>query len=209
MTPEPPCFSADKAHPSCSPLQRSMPASLAHAGVGGARSRAMSDRTIPEQPPRHRDLGQLERDVAAVADHLGADLDQLGPQRRQRLPRDLVGQRQGAQQVGQVVRERVQLQPHGVGGEAVTREPRPGDRVLAFLDLLLRRAALIIERHHRVGGARHIGDNAADPRIEFAGVPLHLHKYTIRLPANAVLQKSIAGGVVRITGWPGREVRVG
>jgi hypothetical protein len=27
--------------------------------------------------PRHRDLGHLERDVAAMADHLGADLDQL------------------------------------------------------------------------------------------------------------------------------------
>jgi hypothetical protein len=27
--------------------------------------------------PRHRDLGHLERDVATVADDLGADLDQL------------------------------------------------------------------------------------------------------------------------------------
>jgi hypothetical protein len=33
---------------------------------------------IGKHLPRHRDLGQLERDVAAVADHLGADLDQMG-----------------------------------------------------------------------------------------------------------------------------------
>jgi len=30
-----------------------------------------------EQFPRHRHLGQLERDVAAMADHLGANLDPL------------------------------------------------------------------------------------------------------------------------------------
>jgi hypothetical protein len=33
-----------------------------------------------EHLPRHRDLGHLERDVPAVADHLGTDLDQLLPQ---------------------------------------------------------------------------------------------------------------------------------
>ena len=38
---------------------------------------------FPEQFPRHRDLGQLERDVPAMADHFRTDLDQLLPQRRQ------------------------------------------------------------------------------------------------------------------------------
>jgi hypothetical protein len=28
-----------------------------------------------EQPPWDRNLGKLERDIATVADHLGADLD--------------------------------------------------------------------------------------------------------------------------------------
>ena len=32
-----------------------------------------------EQLPRHRNLGQLERDVPAMADDFGADLDQLLP----------------------------------------------------------------------------------------------------------------------------------
>jgi hypothetical protein len=32
---------------------------------------------IPEHQPRHRDLGHLERNVAAVADDLGTDFDQL------------------------------------------------------------------------------------------------------------------------------------
>ncbi len=37
-----------------------------------------------EQFPRHRDLGQLERDVPPVTDDLGTDLHQLFPQRAQR-----------------------------------------------------------------------------------------------------------------------------
>jgi len=32
---------------------------------------------IGEHLPWHRDLGHLERDIAAVADDLGADLDEL------------------------------------------------------------------------------------------------------------------------------------
>ena len=39
---------------------------------------------LGEEHPRHRNLGQLERDVAAVADDLGTDLDYLLPQRGQR-----------------------------------------------------------------------------------------------------------------------------
>ncbi len=34
---------------------------------------------FPEQFPRNRNLGQLERDVPAMADHFGTDLDQLLP----------------------------------------------------------------------------------------------------------------------------------
>ena len=40
---------------------------------------------FPEQFPRHRHLGQLERDVLPVADHLGVDLHELLAQRRERL----------------------------------------------------------------------------------------------------------------------------
>ncbi len=45
-----------------------------------------------EQLPRHRHLGQLERDVPAVADHLGADLHELLAQRRERLVSHLLRQ---------------------------------------------------------------------------------------------------------------------
>ena len=48
-----------------------------HAGAGGARSRAISDRISANSPAGHRDLGELERDVSAVTDDLRADFDQL------------------------------------------------------------------------------------------------------------------------------------
>jgi hypothetical protein len=82
-------------------------------------------------------LGQLEHDVAAVAHDPGANLDQLLAERRQRPVLDLLGQGQGAHEVGRLVGQRVQLEPHRVVPEGVTGQPRPAKRVLAFLDVLL------------------------------------------------------------------------
>ena len=55
-------------------------------GSSRHRRRTQSDdprQDLPEHPPRHRDLRHLERDIAAVADHLRADLDQLYTKRDQ------------------------------------------------------------------------------------------------------------------------------
>src|ERR1039458_9839863 len=79
----------------------------------------------------------LESDIAAVAHHLRADLDQLLLQARQRPVLDRFRRRQRAQEVAKVVGERMKLKPHGVGGESPARQPRPLDRALAFLDPLL------------------------------------------------------------------------
>jgi hypothetical protein len=42
--------------------------------LGGARSRAISDRTSAKDLPRHGDLGHLERHIVALADDLGVIL---------------------------------------------------------------------------------------------------------------------------------------
>ncbi len=83
-----------------------------------------------------------------MPDDLGADLDLPVARRGQRSVLDLLGQRQGAQEARQVVGQGVQLQPHGVGGEPHAGQPRPGDCVLAFFDVLLRRATLVVEGNH-------------------------------------------------------------
>ncbi len=46
---------------------------------------------FPEQLPRHRHLGHLERDVATMADHVGADLDQLFAERGDRPTLGILG----------------------------------------------------------------------------------------------------------------------
>ena len=68
----------------------------------------------PKQLPWHRHLGHLEDHGAPVAHNLGADLHQPLAKRRQRPLLDLIRQRQGAQEVGEVVGERMKLQPHRV-----------------------------------------------------------------------------------------------
>jgi hypothetical protein len=68
-----------------------------------------------------------------VADNLGADLHQPLAQRGYRPLRHLGRQRQCAPEVGEVIGQRMKLQPNGIGGEAMARQPRPGDGVFAFL----------------------------------------------------------------------------
>ena len=66
----------------------------------------------------------------------------------------------------------MQLETNRVGGEGTARKARPFDRALAFLDPLLRRAAVVVEGDDPLGRARQVGDDEADPRIKLAGVPL-------------------------------------
>ena len=97
---------------------------------------------------RNRRLGQLERDVPAMADHVSTDLHQFLPQRGQRPMLDLLWQSQRRHEVGKIVGQGVKLQPDGVVAELAARQPCPFEGVLAFLDVLLRFAPLIVEQRH-------------------------------------------------------------
>ena len=63
------------------------------------------------------DLGHLERHVAAMADHLGADLDQLLAQAGQRPRLRRFGDRQRPHEVAEIVGQHMELKTHSVGGE--------------------------------------------------------------------------------------------
>ena len=54
--------------------------------------------------------------------------------------------------LSKVVCERVQLKTYLVVAEAVARQTGPVDGVLAFLDVLRRRAELTVKGHHPPGG---------------------------------------------------------
>ena len=79
---------------------------------------------LGEQRSRHRHFGQLEHDVAAVADDSGTDLDQLLEQGGERPLLDVLRQRQRAQEVGETVGERVQLEAYSVVPEGVRSDAR-------------------------------------------------------------------------------------
>src|SRR5262249_33318102 len=75
----------------------------------------------------------------------------------------------------------MKLEPHGVGRERPARQPRPFDRALAFLDPLLARAALVVERDHALGRAAHVRHDEANPGIKLARMPLDLGNHAARL----------------------------
>jgi hypothetical protein len=70
-----------------------------------------------EQVPWNRYLRHLEDRIAAMADDLRADLDQLLLERRQRAVLDQLGRRHRPQKIAEIIGERVKLKTHGVGGE--------------------------------------------------------------------------------------------
>ena len=80
-----------------------------------------------------------------MADDLRADLYQLLAQAGQRPRLGRLRHRQCAHEIAEVVRQGMKLKAHRVGREGAARQPRPLDRVLAFLDPLLARAASIME----------------------------------------------------------------
>jgi len=82
----------------------------------------------------------------------------------------------------------VKLEANLVVAELAARQPRPFDSVLAFLDVLLRFASLIVEGHHPLGGARQVGDDEADTGDQFAGMPFDLgHHAPLPVPASSLI----------------------
>ncbi len=71
---------------------------------------------------------------------------------------DLLRQSQSAQEVAEIVGERMELEPDLVVPEAMAGKPRPVDRILTVLNSLLGCAALIIETRDPLSRSRQIGD---------------------------------------------------
>ena len=55
-----------------------------------------------------------------------------------------------------------------------TGQSCPPDGVFAFLDVLLRRATLIVEDDDPLGGTGEVGHNETDPGIKFTWMPFDL-----------------------------------
>ena len=124
-----------------------------HPEAHASRSRPIRSTIAANSRTGHRYLRQLEHDVLGVRHHLGPDLDQLLPQRRQRPAPDRLRQHQLPKEVGQVVGQGEQLQPRRVVLETPARQLRPLHRILALLYPLLRRTPPVVKAHHLLGNA--------------------------------------------------------
>ena len=87
-----------------------------------------------------------------MAHHAGTDLGQLELETGQRPVDHCLGRIEAAQECGQVVGQRMQLQPHLIIAKPLARQPCPVEGILAFLDVLLGGAALVVETHHPFKG---------------------------------------------------------
>jgi hypothetical protein len=107
----------------------------AHAGSGGDRGRrsAISRRMLANSVLGTATSAIWKGDIAAVGHDLRADLDQLLFQAGQRPVLDWLGRRQRAQEVAEVVGERMELKSDRIGDERPARQPRPPDGALALL----------------------------------------------------------------------------
>ena len=124
----------------------------------------MKDRC--EKAARNGDLRHLKRDIATVAHDLRADLDQLFLQARERPVLDRLGRGEGAQEVAEIVGERMKLKPDGVGGERAAGKPRPSDRALALFDPLFAGSA---GHSEGVPRALDLGDDGSGFRRAWLG----------------------------------------
>src|ERR1700731_2459766 len=88
---------------------------------GGRRSQFRDhSQDVGEEVFRNVDLGHLECNVATRADDLRADLDQLLLQAGQRPILDRLRRRQRAQEIAEIVGQRVKLKSNSVGRERPT-----------------------------------------------------------------------------------------
>jgi hypothetical protein len=112
---------------------------------------------VRKQPPREMALRQQQPVVARMLYEPSAGLDQPLLQAGQRPGGDPHQQRQPPPEVLEVLRNQAQPQPDLVGARAVAAKPRQRDRLLAFLDPMFGRAALVVEAYHRPVVERQVG----------------------------------------------------
>ena len=123
----------------------------------------------------------------------GADLDQLERQAGQRPVDHRLRQFDATQEFGQVVGQRMQLQPHLDVAEPPARQPRSMEGVFAFLDVLLGGAALRVKPHHPFGLHRQVGDDDTRAGEQLTRMPCELGDHPARaLPALGLILEILA-----------------
>jgi hypothetical protein len=108
-------------------------------------------------------FGHLERDIAAVTDDLRADLHQPFLQARQRPILDRFGRRQRAQEIAEIIGERMKL--------GLLRRPALWLSLTGGLARAFRKAKRAAERYGKLDGAdrEKVGEKRGGPKAYFVG----------------------------------------
>lgn len=139
-----------------------------------------------EDGPHHRTgngyLSQLEGDGASVTDIAVTYPDQFQCQADDVLIRRGFGYFDAAQQGGQIVRQRVELQPHLNFVELPACRSHVAQGVFDLHDVLLGDAALVVEPHHPARVCAHVGGYEAGTREQLARIPFNFRDHPARAP---------------------------
>ena len=95
---------------------------------------------------------------------------------------------------------RLGLEADGVSGKGAAGQPGPRDRALAFLDPLVRSAAVIVGSDDPLGWSCQVGDDEADARVQLARMPLDIgHNPSRLVPALRLIAEAgvVAAHLVR------------
>ena len=115
-----------------------------------------------EQSATDSHLSKLERDGAGMADNPRTNFDQPGLQARQRPIGHFLGKVCILQEDAEIIRQCMKLEPDLILRHALAGQARPVDGLLAFLDVLLGGATLIVEMDDPFGVHRQVGHDKAD-----------------------------------------------
>ncbi len=134
-----------------------------------------------EQITRDNHLSQLEGNGSGVTHDPCAGFDQTALQASQRPVGHLLRQISALQEDAEIVGQCVQLKADLVLLLALAGQPRQIDRLLAFLDMLLCCAALIVELDNPVCLHRQAVDHKSDTGKQLARMPFDFGDNTARL----------------------------
>jgi len=134
-----------------------------------------------EQITRDSHLSQLEGNGSCVTHEPCASFDQTALQASQRPVGYLLRQISALQEDAEIVGQCVQLKADLVLLLDLAGQPRPIDRLLAFLDMLLCCATLIVELDHSVCLHRQVGDHKSDVGKQLARMSFDFGDNTARL----------------------------
>ena len=161
----------------------------------------------PEEPPRQVTLRQEQPIVPGVLDQTATRFHQPLLQAGERPVVDSLRQHQMPPEVAQVVGDHTQPEPYLVRPKSVAAQPRHLHRLLAFFDPLLRRAALVVEPHHRPAVRLQVGHDESYPRKQLPKVELDLGHHPPRRPPTGCLVEEAFVPHDRLVAWSSHRAR--